>query len=135
MAHQILIIDDDPTFRQFMRDLLIDAGHDVLEAEDGRRGIEIYESRTPELVITDLVMPEQEGLQTIQMLADAPLQPKIIAISGGIDTLQGHLGNTEHWLEIAAEFGADVTMKKPISPDDFVATVAAVLKGEKVARK
>ncbi|MEE2960677.1 MAG: response regulator [Myxococcota bacterium] len=135
MAYQILIIDDDPLFRQFMRALLVDAGHDVLEADNGRLGIEIYESQTPELVITDLVMPEQEGLQTIRILAEASLKPKIIAISGGIDILRGGSSDTEEWLEIAAEFGADAVMEKPISPDHFVATVAAVLKAEKVARK
>ena len=62
---RILVIDDEQAFRQMVRQMLENAGYEVLEATDGKDGLRVYEAEQPDLVITDLIMPEQEGIETI----------------------------------------------------------------------
>src|ERR1700720_2123972 len=87
---KILVIDDDPIVRMSIVYLLEEAGHLVLWAVDGLQGIAIFRGWQPDLVITDIIMPEQEGIQTIEEILKAKPDAKIIAISGG-----ARIGNTD----------------------------------------
>src|SRR5690242_8002624 len=80
---QILVIDDEPMLRRTLRAVLERAGHTVVEAEDGNQGLEQFNVQRPDLVLTDIIMPNREGVETIgEMRRQAPDLP-IIAMSGG----------------------------------------------------
>lgn len=114
---KILVIDDDALVRKSIVHLLEGADYDVQDAEDGARGMALFRSERPDLVITDIVMPEQEGIQTIPEMRKAKPDAKIIAISGG-----GRIGNTD-FLKIASHLGAMAVIAKPFDADEFLALV------------
>ncbi len=120
---RILVIDDDDAFRPMVKQMLEQAGHEVLEAADGKRGVELYQNETPDLVITDLIMPEQEGIETIIGLIKEDPKAPVIAMSGGgrftgIDVLGS-----------ARKFGAKQTLAKPFKRSELLEVVDEVLKG------
>ena len=119
----ILIIDDDGAVRATLRKVLERAGHDVREAEEGHAGGKAIETRLPDLVITDLIMPGKEGIETIVDLREEYPELKILAISGGGAIDPGGP------LEDARLFGADRTMAKPFSMDELIRTVDELLVG------
>jgi DNA-binding response OmpR family regulator len=120
---KILVIDDDIVVRETITELLEEFGYQVIGAEDGRRGLRAFRSESPDLVITDIIMPDKEGIQTImEMRAERP-GAKIIAISGG-----GRIGNTD-FLKIARQMGAADVIAKPFDPDDFLRRVSRCLGG------
>ena len=79
---KILVIDDDTIVRQSIIHLLEDEGYQISSANDGKRGMVMFRSGQPDLVITDIIMPEQECMQTIAEILKAAPNAKIIAISG-----------------------------------------------------
>ena len=105
---RILLIDDDDDFRKMLKISLEKAGYEVLEAEDGKVGCQIYNRTLCDLVITDIFMPVKEGFETIATLKNEHPDVKIIAISGG--------GQYKHleFLAMAGEFGAAAVMEKPL---------------------
>ena len=117
----ILLIEDDSQTRKLLRRMLDSAGYNVHEAVDGREGVRLFEQEPADLVITDLVMPEQEGIETIRILKQIVPDVKIIAISGG-----GRIG-PENYLSIAEKLGAIQTLKKPIKRKDLLTAVKEVL--------
>jgi two-component system, chemotaxis family, chemotaxis protein CheY len=120
---KILVIEDDSIVRKTIAHLLEEAGHLVLWAEDGRQGMAVFRSWQPDLVVTDIVMPEQEGIETIIEMRAAEPNAKIIAISGG-----GRIGNTD-FLNIARHLGAMAAVPKPFHPDLLLAIVEDCLSG------
>ena len=117
---QILLIDDDDLLRGVLAKSLGYAGHTVIQASDGRQGVELARAATIDLVITDLVMPVQEGVETILTLRrERPALP-IIAISGGVS-------NAPLYLEIAGKVGAKRVLPKPFTPQELIATIDQVL--------
>jgi two-component system, chemotaxis family, chemotaxis protein CheY len=120
-SSKILVIDDDLAVRSAMVQFLKDLGYDVVTAEDGHRGLRMFRSEKPDLVITDIIMPEKEGIQTITEIRRERPDAKIIAVSGG-----GRVGNTD-FLKIARSLGADDAVAKPVDPDDFTARVRRFL--------
>ena len=114
----VLIADDDAGVRSFLRAVLEEGGHEVIEAKDGRQALLQAQSRHIDLVITDLVMPEQEGIATIQALRSEASTIGIIAISGAFDG---------QFLKAAKLVGADVVLPKPMDADLLLARVAEVL--------
>jgi DNA-binding response OmpR family regulator len=105
---RILIIDDDDTLRGILTKGLTHAGHSVSQANNGRKGVALFRSDPPDLVITDLVMPEQEGMETIKILhRDFPRIP-IIAMSGGLD-------GSPLYLDLTTRLGAACTLTKPFT--------------------
>ena len=80
---RILIIDDDPSFLTMLRHMLESKGYEVISATDGNMGIRMYKEKGADLVITDIIMPEKEGMETISDLCEENPDVKIIAISGG----------------------------------------------------
>jgi CheY-like chemotaxis protein len=118
---RILTIDDDDDCRYLLRHILEHAGYEVVEARDGREGIEHYRTAPTDLIVTDLFMPEQEGLETIGQLRQEFPAVKIIAISGG-----GRTGNS-NLLNAAERFGASCTLRKPINFEELRDTVHVLL--------
>ena len=117
----VLLIDDDDVIRQMMRRMLVADGHDVQEAANGKVGVACYRQQPSDLIITDIVMPEQEGLETIQQLRRVNPQVKIIAISGAYsDRVDGYLA-------MALRFGVRQVLQKPFSQAELLAAVAGVL--------
>lgn len=114
---RILVIDDDEQVRTLVRDALASVGYEVVLAADGREGLAHQRARPAELVITDIFMPEQDGIETVIELRRSFPQTKIIAISGG-----GTLGALEY-LTTAEEFGAIRSIAKPFDCEAMVALV------------
>ena len=117
----ILVIDDDPAIRDLMRQILSDAGHSVIDAENGAIGVKVAQSKRPTIAITDILMPEQEGIETIRELRRLKLGVKIIAMSGGSPS-KGML-----YLDAAKTLGADATLLKPFRKAELLVAVNELL--------
>jgi CheY-like chemotaxis protein len=113
---RILIIDDEPALRMLVRRMLESAGHDVVEAEHGRAGVELYEKQAFDVVVTDIIMPESEGLETVRRLRGIAPGLRIVAISGGGRGAADYLG-------MASAFGANATLPKPFRREELLACV------------
>ena len=115
----VLVIDDDEFVRIVLQSILGGAGYDVLLAEEGRAGLEAARERSPDIIITDLVMPEVDGLEVIRSLVAGGSQVPILAMSGGtrIDSQDG--------LKLALSLGAAGACEKPFDPDDILDLVRA----------
>lgn len=118
---RILIIDDEAQFRSLVRSLLERYGYEVLEAEDGEKGIQVFQKQSADLIITDIVMPNKEGLETIMELKKNHPGVKIIAVSGG-----GRIG-PESYLRLAERFGAARVFTKPFDLQDFLQAIKEIL--------
>ena len=118
---EILIIDDDEMMRLTLRNMLDRAGHSVREAADGYEGEAMWREHRPDLVITDLLMPAREGLETIKALRQEDKSIPIIAISGG-----GRFGNADY-LAIAQTFGASAALRKPFKYRQLIGAVDSLL--------
>ena len=105
---KILIVDDDRQIRSMLRRLLERHGYEVREAENGLLGRETLETWPANLMICDIMMPEEEGLGTIRRVTGRHPGLKIIAISGG------GLGRSGDYLELAGRLGATRTLAKPL---------------------
>ncbi|MDM8549209.1 response regulator [Desulfobacterales bacterium HSG2] len=118
---RILIIEDDSLVRSMLKATMEREGHEVLDAPDGIKGAKLYREKSADLVITDIVMPDKEGIETILELKRLSPGLKIIAISGG-----GRIG-PETYLELAGKFGAERTFVKPIDRKELVKAVQELL--------
>ena len=118
----ILIIDDDEQTRILLRRVLEEAGYLVSEASGGREGLRQFRQAPTALVITDLLMPDMDGLEVTMALHRESPTLKIIAITGG--------SGKRDFLEVAKHLGAHRTMKKPISIVELLQTVQQELLGE-----
>ena len=113
----VLIIEDDPTYRQLLRTIIESQGYDVWEASNGQEGIMLCRLILPDLVITDIFMAVKDGLATIVELHETFLFPKVIAMSGHADKL-----------ERALDLGAREVFLKPINPQELCETMKDVLR-------
>ena len=104
----ILIVDDDPQIRKLLDAILKRDGYGIITAANGRQALQELDKQAVDLVITDLLMPEKEGIETIMEIRHKFTGMPIIAISGG-----GRL-NPQTYLKIAKSLGAVRTMTKPI---------------------
>jgi DNA-binding response OmpR family regulator len=118
----ILVIDDDRQARGVVRSALERAGYEVREASDGGEGVRIARTEHPALVITDILMPNKEGLEVIRELKDENHALPIIAMSGGSQWMP-----PDAVLRLAGYFGARRTLHKPFSLADLLAAVRSVL--------
>jgi len=123
MGH-VLVIDDDPTIRSLVVGLLEANGHSFVQAVDGRAGIALFAEGGFDLVVTDIVMPEQEGIETIAAIRRVNRAVPILAISGSAT-----IGGMGDYLRAAAALGASATLKKPFAPEAFVATIERLFGG------
>jgi len=115
---RVLVVDDEESVRGFLRVVLEDGGYQVLEAGDGEQALKLIRQQRPDLVLTDLVMPERDGIEIIQALREEIPGMAVIAISG---RLEGP------YLQIARNLGADAVLIKPVSPKLLLAKVAEAL--------
>jgi DNA-binding response OmpR family regulator len=119
---KILIIDDDPHMRRMLERALTGAGYEVIEAKDGGEGLKAFAQHSPTLVVTDIVMPNHEGLETIRELRRcAPLLP-VIAISGSDLGAKASL-----YLDFAGKLGASSMLRKPFRPAALIAEIERLL--------
>ena len=118
---RILLIDDDDGLRYCLRRLLADHGHMVFEANNGKVGLEVFADVIPDLVITDLVMPEKSGLEVLTELQTKTPPVKAIAMSGG-----RRYGAGDD-LETARSLGAARVLSKPFSFDALIAAIRELL--------
>jgi CheY-like chemotaxis protein len=118
---RILVIDDNAPTRDILRQALERAGHEVVEASDGRVGIECQRIMPAEVIITDILMPEQEGFETIRELRRDFPATSIIAMSGG-----GQMG-CDTLLAIAERLGAQRVLQKPFGLRDLLDAVQQLL--------
>ena len=119
---RILIIDDEELARFTIRDILETAGHEVVEAQNGNEGLAFQRAAPFDLVVTDIIMPEKEGVETIIELKQEFPDLGIVAISGG-----GRTRNLD-FLQLAEQYGADRVLAKPFVEEDLLEAVFACLK-------
>ncbi|MBN1842035.1 MAG: response regulator [Deltaproteobacteria bacterium] len=121
MKNSLLIVDDSITTLKWLRQILKREGYDVLEASNGKEGLRLCHQEWVDLVITDLIMPDKEGLETIMELRrDFPHVP-IIAMSGG-----GRI-SPEEYLYLAKKLGAQHTLCKPFTRQEILRAIRDVL--------
>ena len=118
---KILVLDDEPSILLMIKKMLEKAGHEVEVALNGKEGLVLFENNKPDLLITDIIMPEKEGLETIFELRRRHPDLKIIAISGG-----GRIG-PDGYLPGAKLLGANAVFSKPLVPKEFINKVNELL--------
>jgi len=120
MVKRILVVDDDPAVRDSVAMMLEGAGFLVDQAEQGATGMRLLRAHAPDLVITDILMPQKEGIETIREIRSVLPHTPIIAISGGSDT-------GADYLKMAQAFGATAVMAKPFDPTAMLKLVNRLL--------
>ncbi|MDQ1239499.1 MAG: hypothetical protein QG577_1685 [Thermodesulfobacteriota bacterium] len=123
----ILVIDDDQHVRGMLRTVLEDFGYKVLEAPDGNIGVQLFSENRVDLIITDIIMPDKEGLETIREIKASSPDAKIIAISGGAKVGPGT------YLKLAERLGAQRVFEKPIQISVLLSSIAELLGDQKTA--
>ena len=118
----VLVVDDQDQVRQLIRETLEQAGYDVEEARDGKEGLDLYRTRSTDLVIMDILMPDQDGLETIMTLHREFPDARVIAMTGGSDAI-----GVFNFLGVAKMLGARRTLQKPFELKVLLDTVAAEL--------
>lgn len=122
---RILLVDDEPVILGLLGKMLCGAGHEIATAANGVEALKLARGTHFDLVITDLVMPEKEGIETIMDLHRETPTTKIIAMSGG------GKGSAEDYMAPARLLGAARTLTKPFSEQELRDAVASVLSEEK----
>jgi len=119
---RILIIDDEPQIRSMLKLMLEREGYEVVEAPDGVEGIKVYRQNPADLIITDLIMPNKDGIGMIIDLKKEFPDVNIIAMSGG------GLNKPDGYLKGAKKLGAACTLTKPIDREEMLKAVREILK-------
>lgn len=117
---RILLVDDDDLLRKMLQISMTKAGHIVIEARNGRDALEICRVEPPDLVVTDVIMPEKEGIETIGDIRRLYPDVRIIAMSGG------GRNSAADYLNIARQMGAAAVLAKPFPIDELTALIASV---------
>ena len=118
----ILVVEDDEALRRLFEQMLVRAGHEVTIASDGAQALKLIDTTAFDVMITDLIMPEMEGLSLLRELRKKKLPLKVIAMSGG------GRGAAVDYLEMAVMLGAAATLPKPFTFQQLGDVVARVLK-------
>ena len=118
---RILVIDDDDLVRDTLLRILARAGSDVAGAKDGREGVDRFRESPPDLILTDVIMPDQDGIETIVELRRLDPKLPIIAISGG------GRAKAMQFLDAAHKLGANKVMSKPVKQADLLTAISELL--------
>jgi DNA-binding NtrC family response regulator len=123
----VLIIDDEPTIRQILTRFLEPLQFQVITAENGERGMEEFLQHAPGVAVVDILMPVQDGIETILQMRRHRPDANIIAMSGG--------GEIEglHYLSMAVKLGANIALEKPIDLDKFSIALRTLLQPKRVS--
>lgn len=124
---RVLVIEDETALRQMIRRMLESAGHEVTEAANGRAGVEAFRKQPTDVVVTDIIMPNKEGIETIRDIRAIESKVHIVAMSGG-----GRHQNMD-FLKIAAKVGAGATLAKPFRKEQLLACVDGRVLPDKTA--
>jgi DNA-binding response OmpR family regulator len=114
---RVLVIDDDSDLRELIQALLQNEGFDVLSAADGREAFELQKTRPADVVVTDIFMPDKDGIETIFEMRRKFPRTRVIVMSGGGSTLRTDFGS------LALELGAVKFLKKPFQPQELIDAV------------
>ncbi len=119
---KILLIEDEHLVASTLEIVLLKAGHTVVLAANGAAGLTKFDQERPDLIITDIIMPEKEGIETIREIREKNTQVPIVAYSGG--------GRTKNYdfLRMAHKLGATEVLRKPFANEELLATVSRCLK-------
>lgn len=121
---KILIIDDEPHILLMLKKMLERVGYEIEIATNGVEGIKLFKESGSDMVITDIIMPEKEGLETIREMRRIKSDLKIIAMSGG-----GKV-SADNYLQIARIFGAAKSIAKPFTQKEMVSAVQSLMEGK-----
>lgn len=113
----VLLIDDHEHVRHVYRVAFEAEGYDVIEAADGKAGVDAFKESQPDLVVTDIEMPQKDGHSVIREIREASPDARVVALTGA----------GAHHLPVAHDLGADRIFEKPIRPRDLVAAVEALI--------
>ena len=119
-SQRVLVIDDDAVTLLVISAALRDAGYDVIEARDGAEGLSLFHSKRVAAVVTDLVMPNHGGLETVKELRRKDPTVRIVVVSGVT-------GGSAEYLRTAVRFGADRVLPKPVDLRELIAMLAGLL--------
>lgn len=122
MAKRILIIDDDPLLREMAVEILADAGHDCVVAEDGRRGLAVLLGRPIDLVLLDMIMPVMDGVEVLGHLKRGWPNMPVVVMSAGARTI-----SAQSLLRLAASLEADEVLQKPLRAETLLPLVDRLL--------
>ena len=117
----ILVIDDEEPFRDFLTSLLTSQGFIVCSADNGISGEQKVKKHNPDLIITDIVMPDKEGVEFIQCLRELDTTTPVIAVTGG------NRVNAYSYLALSKKLGANAILAKPFSSADLLDTIKKLL--------
>ncbi len=117
----VLVVDDEPGMREMVKQLLLNEGYHVLEASNGKHAMEFLKNESPELVITDIIMEEMDGVEIIMEIRENYPDVKIIAMSGGSKI------SSEDYLESASDLGADRIFNKPFSLSEMLIAIKELI--------
>ncbi len=120
-THRVLLIDYDPMIRSWLMEVFATTEFELLEAANGKQGMELLAQGPIDLVITDIIMPEKEGIELIIEVREKHGDVPIIAVSGG-----SHRG-VDDYLQMAKKLGANMTLTKPFSGDEILFSVKSFL--------
>ncbi len=118
---RILVVDDAPDIRELARRILVRAGYEVRAAENGSRAMALLVGGGYDAVVTDIVMPDMDGIEFLKAMRAAGCQPPVLAMTGGV---RDHCGI---YLRCAELYGASRTLAKPFTPAELLEAVKAVL--------
>lgn len=121
---KVLVVEDDPDLLMLLTSAFVREGFETHSARNGRLGVEMVRALQPDLMVTDIVMPEMEGIGTILEARRSSPATKVIAISGG-----GHYGRSQNFLVWAHELGADEVLAKPFRMSSLIMAARVVLDG------
>ena len=120
-ARRVLVVDDDPALLMVMARAFSRAGYATRTAENGRQALELIKSYRPDLVVTDIVMPEMEGIGAIIAIKQLADPPKVIAMSGTGP------GGRRNYLKWAKHLGADEVLSKPFGLDEMLSLAGQLI--------
>lgn len=112
---KILLTDDNAELREVLRETLVEAGHEVFLAENGEQACHLMGAVSPDILVTDVLMPERDGLEVIREFRRIYPEAFVLAMSGGSGLFEDRF-----CLELARQLGANVIIKKPFSFQEFV---------------
>lgn len=113
----VLVVDDDPGMRDMIRDWLTPSGYNLLYADSGKEGTKIFRRQRVDLVLLDVFMPDQDGIEVLMELRRIAKSPKVVMMSGG------GVMKLEQVLKLASKLGATETLPKPFTPIELTQTV------------
>jgi CheY-like chemotaxis protein len=117
----IMVVDDDRHVQLALRQIVESAGHSAIEAGNGQEAIEMFEEYRPDLVITDIFMPQTDGIETIRAIRRCQPDARIIAISGG------YVGSGWNYLGSVVVLGADLALQKPFTVRQMTTAIDRLL--------